>query len=648
MTGSISYSPAEGNWTNGNVIAAISFNKTDVFLDNTASTGYIFSGEGTNDFTFLFHDKWGNTGSQIATVWWIDKTIPTCTLLPSLSTPTNQDVLLTLTGCSETGVQADFWSLNLPDNASGVFKYRDKANNTGTTSYDVTWIDKIPVIGSVSYSTTGFTNQDVVATMSFNKSGVSITSGYLSSLSGNVERTGQSSVIFHDNASFTLEFVDLAGNTGSQEMIVNRIDKDPVTGTIAYDITGFTNQDVTAMISFNKTDVTITNTCGMRGITNPCATTAAEFVFTQTGTFTFFFYDKYGNTGSVTATVDRIDKMPVMGTLIYTPDSTISTSGTVEATLTTNKNLLSLSGWVGSGNVWTKEFYLNTGTSISFVDVYGNAGSINVSIYWIDKVAPTIPQLGVNTQSPYAINQPQLTFSSTDNVQLSHCSLTYLEDNGNAGTTGVITVVSPVISPFNPVLDPDEQTHTLTVTCYDTAGNSSSNSITFPPVVLFTLPHPVSNTNIEDATVTIISAEGGQITNITLTGTIPNAYLSNCMGSGADTVSPYASPVTCEIHGINQGGTITVSAEDYTIHAIGTNSASFTIDTTPSEGVIVAPTLLSAGDITDTRIQIFDAVEVSVAGISIAPTTTSGMYDNFSCTQFSTSVVMCTITIKQS
>jgi hypothetical protein len=135
---------------------------------------------------------------------------------------------------------------------------------------------------------------------------------------------------------------------------------------------------------------------------------------------------------------------------------------------------------------------------------------------------------------------------------------------------------------------------------------------------------------------------------ITITGTIANAYLSHCVGSGGNTTSPYLSPVTCEIHGINTGGTITVSARDPLVGAVGTNNASFTIDTTPSEGVIVAPTLLSGGDITDTRIQIFDTIEISIAGISIAPTTTSGMYDNFSCTQFSKSVATCTITIKQS
>jgi hypothetical protein len=98
----------------------------------------------------------------------------------------------------------------------------------------------------------------------------------------------------------------------------------------------------------------------MRGVSNPCATTAGEFAFTQTGTFMFFFRDKYGNTGEALATVDRIDKTPVIGTLTYTPDATIFTSGVVEAMLTTNKNLQALSGWIGSGNVWTKEFSLNT------------------------------------------------------------------------------------------------------------------------------------------------------------------------------------------------------------------------------------------------------------------------------------------------
>lgn len=182
-------------------------------MDNNATTTYVFSGEGNNSFSFLFHDKWGNTGSQTATVWWIDKTVPVCTIDASITTPTNQEVILTLTGCSETGVQADFRTRTLTGNASGVFTYWDKANNTGNTPYNVTWIDTTPIIGSIDYSTTGFTNQDVLAAISFNKPGISITSGYVSSLSGIVERTGQSIATFRSNASFTFEFRDIAGNT---------------------------------------------------------------------------------------------------------------------------------------------------------------------------------------------------------------------------------------------------------------------------------------------------------------------------------------------------------------------------------------------------------------------------------------------------
>ena len=72
------------------------------------------------------------------------------------------------------------------------------------------------------------------------------------------------------------------GNTFAN---VSRIDKTAVVGSIFYSITGGTNQDVMATISFNKTGVVVTNNSGSMNVT-----------FTGNDTFTFDFTDVYGNT----------------------------------------------------------------------------------------------------------------------------------------------------------------------------------------------------------------------------------------------------------------------------------------------------------------------------------------------------------------
>lgn len=73
------------------------------------------------------------------------------------------------------------------------------------------------------------------------------------------------------------------------------------------------------------------------------------------------------------------------------------------------------------------------------------------------------------------------------------------------------------MSPVTLTLDPDEIVHTVTVTVFDAAGNSSETIVRFPPIVTFSAPTTLSNTPITDSTVTISAPTGNDITNIALT-----------------------------------------------------------------------------------------------------------------------------------
>ncbi|MDR0281781.1 MAG: hypothetical protein LBI53_00160 [Candidatus Peribacteria bacterium] len=69
----------------------------------------------------------------------------------------------------------------------------------------------------------------------------------------------------------------------------------PLTGAIIYSTTGTTYSAVLATLHFNTTGVTIDNNGGKN-----------FYLFKQNGNFTFFFHDQIGNTGEITAEVDRI------------------------------------------------------------------------------------------------------------------------------------------------------------------------------------------------------------------------------------------------------------------------------------------------------------------------------------------------------
>ena len=85
------------------------------------------------------------------------------------------------------------------------------------------------------------------------------------------------------------------------------------------------------------------------------------------------------------------------------------------------------------------------------------------------------------------------------------------------GVGGTI-IINPAVSPFIPALDPDENVHEIIVTSYDTAGNSTSNTVRFPPIITFSAPTTLSNTGITDTVITITSPDDNDLDNIVITG----------------------------------------------------------------------------------------------------------------------------------
>ena len=89
--------------------------------------------------------------------------------------------------------------------------------------------------------------------------------------------------------------------------------------------------------------------------------------------------------------------------------------------------------------------------------------------YVIDTVAPNVPSISVNTDSPFSVDAPQITFSALDNVAVDHFTITYNIDDATPVTIGSSTVIDPATSPLILNLDPDELLHTVTVTVFDAA-----------------------------------------------------------------------------------------------------------------------------------------------------------------------------------
>ena len=76
----IEYSPS--TTTSGSVIATLTGASEHITItNNSGSDTYTFNASGS--FTFEFVDDAGNTGSEVASVTWIDTTAPVVTLVGS-------------------------------------------------------------------------------------------------------------------------------------------------------------------------------------------------------------------------------------------------------------------------------------------------------------------------------------------------------------------------------------------------------------------------------------------------------------------------------------------------------------------------------------------------------------------------------------
>lgn len=245
----------------------------------------------------------------------------------------------------------------------------DHAGNETTVEREVVVQDTTAPTATVSYSTTQPTSGDVIATITPSEP-VTVT---------NTEN-GSLSYAFTENGSFTFEFEDEAGNKGSITATVSNIDKSLPTGTISYDITGLTNQNVTATLTVDP-NITILNNSGNN-----------THMFTKNGSFEFELQNAAGTKGSVVAAVNWIDKEAPTATVTYSPHKL--TNQDVTATITPSEEVT-----ITSEDGLNHTFPENGSFTFEFEDKAGNKGTAIAAVDWIDKEPPVITLLGDNPLS---------------------------------------------------------------------------------------------------------------------------------------------------------------------------------------------------------------------------------------------------------
>lgn len=356
---------------------------------------------GSYTYTYSATDHAGNQAEVKRTVIVEDTVAPTATVRYSTTAPTNGDVVATLVPSEDIRVKNNGGSLShtFTENGSFTFEFEDLAGNQGTATATVANIDKSLPTGTVAYDIEVPTNEDVTATLTVGP-GIQI-----------LNNGGRNTHVFTENGSFDFQIKNAAGTEAVVAATVNWIDKTAPTADVDYSTTSLTNQNVIATIVPSE-DVTVMNNSG-----------SLSYTFSENGPFTFEFMDAAGNTGSVTAMVDWIDKTPPTAEVSYDPSG--KTQDPVTATVRFSEQVMFNSGGekleaTADELTYTMEFTENGSCEVQFEDAAGNRGiPLALAVTWIEKEqepTPTPTPTPTSTATPTPTATPTSTPTSTPEI----------------------------------------------------------------------------------------------------------------------------------------------------------------------------------------------------------------------------------------
>lgn len=423
---------SESTLTKNDVTVSIIFNE-EVIIENTdlsllkdpsGNPMLLFKNNGT--INLIVKDLVGNKATIPVTVSWIDKEAPVPTVVYSTNTNTKDNVVVTVNFNEKTILDNPgfdviknneySYSFVVTNNMKTEISFEDLAGNEGKHTIEVNWIDREAPTATVEYSTMDKTTSPVTATLKANEDITILNNG------------GRNTYVFKENGEFTFEFVDKAGNKGTQTVSVDWIEKEPLKVELSYSPVMATGGNVIVKLNANK-DIKILNNDGKD-----------TYVFTENGVFTFQYEDEDGQVGTIEAKVDWISKTLPYANVTYsttelTKEDVVVTLDIIGKDLTiTNNNGL---------NTYT--FTENGEFTFEYVDSQGNKGTTGVVVDWIDKEAPIVEFEYSTTdftnqdvtvtlianEEITILNNPSNTYTFTQNGEFT---FEYVDKVGNVGS----------------------------------------------------------------------------------------------------------------------------------------------------------------------------------------------------------------------
>jgi hypothetical protein len=469
------------------------------------------------------------------------------------------------------------------------------------------------------------------------KSLYSYTDGRLLVVGSNLTASGEDILMLNNDGSIdtSYNFPDVAGDLGTVHNILPLDDG-------RFVISGrFTNvQNSTALTYDARPAIAIIK---LGDITPPTVTFTTASFATQTTpqTVTFTVVDPNPNGTGVTS---------------------LSVSSNVDGALTpTCLPVLPLAA--GTTSTCTVDI---SGEGSHTITVTATDDSANVSnttntsqskTYIIDSTDPVIPTITVDPVGSGDLASPNLYVCPTDNVAAS--VVTYTVQTGAGPVQGPFTLTPCTNTPVT--VDPF-QINTIVITVTDAAGNSSTSTTSFYPVVTIESPVAISNTatsitfddtwgngtntvrvlgptGISSATATLTPASTGIAAPVALTcnPTLP-FELPTPANATVGAASVWITYCTIpDIPSVVDTYTLTILAEQGGVSGPIT-TAQFIVEDTLPVVTITAPTTRSTVTITDTTVVITDANGIS--GVDFSTSTATHTFSDTSCVDNGTSLAV--------
>ena len=572
--------PDNGTYTQNNIPINYnsSYGSTTVFVDGVANSTAIPSGsilssltEGNHNLTIVSIDEAGNTGKQMI-LFSVDTIIPIITInSPSNITYSQNSITITYSvsdGSTTVFLDDTANTTALPSGSllpglsetshNLTIQAIDKAGNIGKSTVFFTVDMTIPIVIITSPTNRTYAQNSTTLTYSVSEGSVTV---YLDDTANTTALPSGSLLpeLSETSHNLTIKAIDKAGNIGKSTVFFSVDTTIPIVTITSPTNRTYAQSSTTLTYSASKGNTTVY----LDGTANNTAIPSGSILSSLTEeshNLTITVNDTAGNVGKTTVyfTVDMTSPIVIITSptnRTYAQNSTTLTYSVSEGSVTVYLDDTANTTALPSGSLLPELSETSHNLTIKAIDKAGNIGKSTV-FFSVDTTIPIVT-ITSPTNRTYAQSSTTLTYSASKGN-----TTVYLD--GTANNTAIPS--GSILSSLT------EESHNLTITVNDTAGNVGKTTVYFTvditsPIVIIT--SPTNSTYTQNSTTLIYSVSEGSVT-VYLDGTanntaIPSSTILSNLSEGSHNLTIKAIDIAGNVEILTRIFTVDTVAPTITI-----------------------------------------------------------------------------------